>query len=398
MNIALQGHVNPTLPVVAELVRRGHTVTYHVAPAFADVVAATGATVRTYPGGRPDAARAADASDDAGRARAHDRRAAARTAGRPAPHRPGPGRARLGLSVGRGRGRGAGGVPAVSAFTTFAFGRRVASPTRASWPMIASAAARPGVATGYLRSRWELHRAYATGRLPLLDLANVRQPLNLVFTARAFQPDAESFDDSYRFVGPSLGERPRDPSFPMDALRDPVLYASPGTVLDAGPALLRTFAAALAPLGGTVVISTGRTDPAALGPLPPNVLARRFVPQLEVLDRAALFVTHGGMNSVNEALHAGVPMLVLPQGADQPLVARRVAELGAGLALAPHEADTEAVQVRAGLLLGEPRFRVAAYDLRDAQRAAGGYRRAADELERHLGQGSRPVPANARGR
>ncbi|MEV4807197.1 macrolide family glycosyltransferase [Nonomuraea sp. NPDC049421] len=397
VNIALQGHVNPTLPVVAELVRRGHTVTYHVAPALAEVVAATGATVRTHPGGDltlPERPTPLTMLDGLARTTVALLPALLDDLRRIGPDLVVHGSACPWGAVAAGELR----VPAVSAFTTFAFGRRVPSPTRASWPMIASAAARPGAATGYLRSRWELHRAYDTGRLPLLDLANVRQPLNLVFTARAFQPDAESFDGSYRFVGPSLGERPRDPSFPMDELRDPVLYASPGTVLDAGPELLRTFAAALAPLGGTVVISTGRTDPAALGPLPQNVLARRFVPQLELLDRAALFVTHGGMNGVNEALHAGVPMLVIPQGADQPLVARRVAELGAGLALAPHEADAEAVRVRAGLLLGEPRFRVAAYDLRDAQRAAGGYRRAADELERHLGQGSRPVPANARGR
>ncbi len=92
--------------------------------------------------------------------------------------------------------------------------------------------------------------------------------------------------------------------------------------------LLRTFATALAPLGGTVIISTGQTDPDALGPLPADVLPRRFVPQPEVPARAALFVTHGGMNSVNEAMYAGVPMLVVPQGADQPMTAARVVELG----------------------------------------------------------------------
>lgn len=84
-----------------------------------------------------------------------------------------------------------------------------------------------------------------------------------------------------------------------------MLYASLGTVFGADPKLLRTFAVALAPLGGTVIVSTGQTEPEALGPLPANVVPLRFVPQLEVLDRAALFVTHGGMNSVNEAMHAG---------------------------------------------------------------------------------------------
>ncbi|TMR24314.1 oleandomycin glycosyltransferase, partial [Nonomuraea turkmeniaca] len=192
--------------------------------------------------------------------------------------------------------------------------------------------------------------------------------------------------------------RPPDPSFPADRLRAPVLYASVGTVFKAGPRLLRNFATALAPLGGTVIIATGETDPAALDPLPDNVHARRFVPQPEVLARAALFVTHGGMNSANEALYAGVPMLVVPQGADQPLVARRVVELGAGLSIRPQDAAAGPVNALARRLLDDPRFRAAAATLRVTQREAGGYLRAADELERYLhraGGGSRPVPADA---
>ncbi|TKK83940.1 oleandomycin glycosyltransferase [Herbidospora galbida] len=391
VNLAMHGHVNPTLPVVAELVRRGHSVSYHTSPAFARSVEATGAGVRLYTGGD-----------------------------RPLPGPPMPltlldGLARTTVELlpsvvadlreirpdlvvhGAACPWGAVaacelGVPAAALFTTFAFDRRTPSPTRASWDLLASAVARPANAWGYLRSRWGLRR------LPLLDLANVRQPLNLVFTSRAFQPGAGSFDRSYRFVGPSLGARPPDPSFPADRLRAPVLYASLGTVFDGGSRLLRTFATALAPLGGTVVVSTGATDPAALGPLPGNVLARRFVPQPEVLARAALFVTHGGMNSVNEAMYAGVPMLVVPQGADQPLVARRVVELGAGLSIRTRDASEEAVRALARRVLGEPGFRVAADALRVAQREAGGYPRAADEIEHHLrrvGRLRRPVTADS---
>jgi MGT family glycosyltransferase len=175
-----------------------------------------------------------------------------------------------------------------------------------------------------------------------------------------------------------------------------VLYASLGTVFNADPRLLRTFATALAPLGGTVVVATGQTDPAVLGPLPDNVLARRSVPQPDVLARAALFVTHGGMNSVNEALYAGVPMLVVPQGADQPLVASRTAALGAALSIRTEEVSEQVVRTLARRLLDEPGFRTAAGTLRDAQRRAGGYQRAADELEIYLRAGSvvEPLPAD----
>nr|WP_263971395.1 nucleotide disphospho-sugar-binding domain-containing protein [Cellulosimicrobium composti] len=190
---------------------------------------------------------------------------------------------------------------------------------------------------------------------------------------------------SYRFVGASVGARLADPTFPSD-LDAPVLFASLGTVFDGGPRLLRTLAEGLAPLGGTVVLATGRTDPAALGALPAGVVARRSVPQPEVLGRAALFVTHAGMNSVNEAMLAGVPMLLVPQGADQPLVAARVAALGAGLVLSTRDVSVGAVTELAGRLLREPRFREAAGRLREEQVRAGGAGRAADELERVLGR------------
>ncbi|MGW1541867.1 macrolide family glycosyltransferase [Streptomyces sp. NPDC002309] len=382
--IAMHGHINPTLPLVAELVRRGHSVTYHTFPAFRDEIAATGATVHLYPGANlplPDppipltliAGLTATALrlmptvlDDLREIRpdliVHDSTCP------------------WGAVAARELG-----VPAVSSFTTFAYNRQVPSPTRGSWDLLVASAAHPRSLRDHLRSRLRLRREYDTRGLPLFDMGNIRQRLNLVYIARELQPAAEKFDDGYAFVGPSIGARPTDHSFPFDRLRDPVLYASLGTVFDADPRLLRHFAHALAPLGGTVVLSTGQTDPDALGPLPDNVVACRFVPQPEVLARASLFVTHGGMNSVSESLYAGVPMLVVPLGADQPLVARRVVELGAGLSIPPQDVTEGSVRALARQLLDESRFRESASTLRDALHAAGGYRRAADELERYVG-------------
>ncbi|GIF69946.1 oleandomycin glycosyltransferase [Asanoa ishikariensis] len=378
VNIPMHGRVNPTLPVVAELVRRGQSVTYHTSPSFGAEVTAAGATLCLYPGGDqplPDPPTPATLLAGLAQTAVAVLPTVLTDLRRTRPDLIVHDAACLwGAIAARELG-----VPAVSSFTTFAFNRQVPSPTRGSWGLLA--AARPRTLRAFLRSQWDLHRRFDARGLPLLDLGNIAEPLNLVYTSREFQLGAENFDASFRFVGPSIGARRPDPSFPIDDLKEPVVYASLGTVFNAEPRLLRSLATALSPLAGTVVVSTGQTDPAALGPLPANVLARRTVPQLEVLERASLFVTHGGMNSVNEAMHAGVPMLVVPQGAEQPLVAARVVELGAGLTIRTEEVEVLVVRELAQRLLYEPRFRAAADQLRAAQRAAGGYQRAADELE-----------------
>ncbi|MEV0285927.1 MULTISPECIES: macrolide family glycosyltransferase [unclassified Kribbella] len=381
LNIAMHGRVNPTLPIVAELVRRGHSVSYHTSPAFAAEIEADGAKVCLYPGGDqplPDPPTPISLLEGLARTAVHvlptvlaDLRAS----------RPNlivhDSACPWGAIAARELG-----VPAASSFTTFAFNEQVPSPTAASWQLLSEA--RLSNLTGYVRARWRLRRKYDVHGLPLLDLGNIQQPLNLVYTSQAFQPGFEEFDQTFRFVGPSIGARPPDQSFPIHELQDPVLYASLGTVFKANPQLLRSFATALAPLGGTVVVATGQTDPAALEPLPSNVLVRRSVPQPDVLARAALFITHGGMNSVNEAMYAGVPMLVVPQGADQPLVAARVEQLGAGLSLRSQDVAEDTVRDLARNLLDDPSFTTAASVLQGAQHEAGGYLRAVDELERYL--------------
>ncbi|WP_083866150.1 macrolide family glycosyltransferase [Microbacterium yannicii] len=385
MNVAMHGHVNPTLPVVAELVRRGHSIGYWTAPEFTDTIRATGARVHLYPRGDPLVAKhptPLGMLQSLAEAAQRNVPVVLGDIGRTPPDLIVHGAAcPWGLIAARSLK-----VPAAATFTTFGFSTATPSPTapRAIWREIG---AHPRSAARYFAARWSLDRRYDTRGLPRVDLANVAESLNLVFTSKEFQPHAEHFDQTYRFVGASIGARPVDPTFPFDRLRAPVLLASFGTVFETAPELLRAIAEGLAPLGGSVVLATGRTDSRAIGALPVNVIARRFVPQPDVLARASAFVTHGGMNSVNEALHAGVPVLVIPQGADQPEVARRVVDVGAGLSIDPRKATSAAVQEQAARLLAEPSFRAATADLQQAQLDAGGHIRAADELEAYAERG-----------
>ena len=143
--------------------------------------------------------------------------------------------------------------------------------------------------------------------------------------------------DTVHYVGSLAADRKANAAadFPWDKLDGrPLIFASLGTV--AFPANLanlpvyRKIAAACAGLNAQLVLALGRWDKtsldlrAKLGPLEGDPLVVEFAPQLELLDRAALLVTHAGVNTVLEALNRGVPMVALPRSADHPGMASRI--------------------------------------------------------------------------
>jgi len=101
-----------------------------------------------------------------------------------------------------------------------------------------------------------------------------------------------------------------------------------------------------------VVLSLGRGSDAldGLPPVPSNFIVRSAVPQLEVLEHCSAFVTHGGANSMHEALSYGVPMIVVPAFGDQPLNAESIANVGAGLAFPQPLSSVSTESMRSALL------------------------------------------------
>jgi MGT family glycosyltransferase len=216
---------------------------------------------------------------------------------------------------------------------------------------------------------------------------------NLVYTSRLFQPMAEAFDARrFRFVGPCFDFRPQAPAFPFDQLDGrPLVFISLGTVYGDRPEFLRTCVEELSGAPWQIVLSTGEHFPfERLGAVPDNLIVRSFVPQTEILQRSAAFLTHGGMNSVQEALYFGVPLVMAPQGADQFWISSRVAELGAGLVV---DSDgLKAAAIRGGIIrqsiekvLCETGYRAAAARIGFSLRAAGGPRKAAAIIHDFLG-------------
>ncbi len=173
-------------------------------------------------------------------------------------------------------------------------------------------------------------------------------------------PGLAEGDDALRFREPDAHPpRPLPAWWPNGEA--PLVYLTFGSVaptMDYFPGVYRDAIDALAMLPVRVLVTVGRDrDPRELGPLPPSVHVARWVPQADVMPHAAAIVCHGGYGTVRAGLAAGVPMVVLPLFADQPYNARRVAELGAGIALEP---GTDGLTDAVRSLITDPSYRQAA--------------------------------------
>ncbi len=132
--------------------------------------------------------------------------------------------------------------------------------------------------------------------------------------------------------------------------------------------------------------------PARLGDIPANFVVRCFVPQLKVLSRASVFLSHGGMNSVSESLYYGVPVIVLSQFADQLWVAKRIAQLGAGINVGKPTTPATLLRQAVDRVQAIPTYRQSAQQIGATLRAAGGYERAATIIEQVLQTQSEFIP------
>lgn len=235
----------------------------------------------------------------------------------------------------------------------------------------------------YFEITQRLDHQYGTQSPNIVGAFSNAQPLNILFTSREFHPSGELFDDThYKFVGPSVGMRAETVDFPFEQLSGaPLIYISLGTIFNERPDFYNACFAAFGDTPYQIVMAIGdKIDPNALATPPANFIVRRYVPQLEILQRAALFITHGGMNSTSEALLYGVPVIVVPQHGDQFLVAGRVTEVGAGLMLPAAQATQAALQGMTMQVLSAPQFKQRAQEIGKSFQAGGGAQRAADEI------------------
>ncbi len=225
------------------------------------------------------------------------------------------------------------------------------------------------------RKRWGLpaHRGAEDSFSRLAQIS--QQP-------RAFDFPRRELPASFQYAGPFRGSGQSVP-FPWERLDGrPLVYASLGTLQNGKERIFRCFAEACVGLPVQLVITHGGgLDERAVAALPGQPLVVSYAPQLEVLSRARLTLTHAGLNTVLDSLTHGVPLVAVPITYEQPAIAARIQFAGAGEVLALKKLNAAAMRAAIVRVLDTPRYTEGARSVAESIREGGGVTSAADTIE-----------------
>lgn len=264
------------------------------------------------------------------------------------------------------------GIPFVSSTTTFAFNQHSAKIMKQSigklFKMIFSMP----------KTNKQIKRLQSKG-YPVKSFLDIIQnddnTHTIVYTSPEFQPCSETFSDKYSFVGPSI--RPVTDKFEKKS--DKLIYISMGTVNNDMMPLYKRCLSALANQDYQVIMSVGNlVTIEEFGELPENISIFSHVDQIAILQQADVFVSHCGMNSVNESLYFGVPLIMLPQTSEQSGIAERVHQLGAGIKL--NKSDVSSILSAINKVFADSTYRQNALIIAEGFKRCSGAKGAADKI------------------
>ncbi|MED3652001.1 macrolide family glycosyltransferase [Heyndrickxia sporothermodurans] len=381
INIGSEGHINPTIGVVQELISRGEEVVYFAIEDFRERIEKTGATVRTV-----DGQKFIKAFISGGRNNVLERiNGLLQTTDIVIPsvleqiegehfdyiiHDSMFGCGRLLAQILK--------LPAINSCTTFA------QTEEAFDKMFEQLSDKIPAETfnEFQRLTEMVKEKYSVEiRSPYEVFCNPAS-LTIVYTIKEFQPFGEDFDQTYKFVGPSITSRLNQETFDIPAIKGKSpIYISLGTVVNQAIDFYKLCFKAFENTDHSVIMSIGeKVQQSDLGEIPNNFIVKNYVPQTEVLKYTKLFITHGGMNSVHEGLYYGVPLIVIPQSADQPIIAEQVAAIGAGIKLQMQSLTANELREAVNHVLNEPSFHKNVAKVKNSFQKSGGSRQAVDDI------------------
>lgn len=384
------GHVNPTLSVVTELVRRGVRVTYFTTENFRNIVEPTGADFvpvkswmadnDTHNDGQKDGSAEENVAaavpflflNEAGAyidtilavlekdkpdAILHDFAGIAGT---------------MAADILK--------VPNIMIYTSYPSNENYSvaesfEGVPADHPLRIAAAQ---IAQGYAEK-------YGCRIMTVKEIFDGQGDLNLVMMQKRLVPNHESFGDNFVFTGVQIGKRTAFGSWKAPDNGKPLLYSSLGTAFNNWPEYYPILFDAVRDLDINVFAALGAIEPASLHDIPANVEVAQMVPQLDILSQASVFITHAGMGGTGEAIYYGVPMIAIPQMDEQAITARQIEKTGLGVAFLDKNAITsENLKAAIVKLLEEPSYKKTADDFSADMKSLGGSKASADAIMRFL--------------
>ena len=264
------------------------------------------------------------------------------------------------------------GIPFVSSTTTFAFNQHSAKIMKQGIGDLFK------MMLGVLKTSKQVKRLKDKGYPVnnILDIiASDDNTHTIVYTSPEFQPCSETFSEKYAFVGPSI----RPATEKIEKKRDKLIYISMGTVNNDMMPFYKTCISAFKDTDYQVIMSVGNfVSIEEFGSLPENISVFSHVDQIAVLEKADVFVSHCGMNSVSESLYFEVPLVSLPQTSEQKGVAERVLALGAGIKL--DKTDAVFVLNAVNQIFGDSTYKENAKKIAEGFKNASGAKGAADKI------------------
>lgn len=383
-NIPGHGHVNPTLPMVKELVERGEQIDYCCTEEFRPMIERTGAQFIPFPLELVYATNEkfnllqifADLMEKSYnalpelealvRAKEYDY---------------------LLVDMYTPWGRLLAeklNLPIMVFFPSFALHKKLKEPPHSKLQLVASLGEswRHGLRLNrYYKKIQKKHGVPNVNLLAYLD-SELDIPC-LTFTASEFQPQSEVFPNNYLFTGPNINTEVRisDSNFPFDRLEGKkIVYISLGSVV-VRREFIETCIKAFSNTDFMVVLTVSRSFDKGAFHVPDNFILCNFAPQLEILSKADLFITHGGMNSTHEGIYFEVPLMVVPQAGDQFLVAQTVVDNNLGVWLNSRRLTAKKLLKTAQSMVNDSTIKSNLKRMSQALKNAGGYEKAADEVQ-----------------
>lgn len=211
---------------------------------------------------------------------------------------------------------------------------------------------------------------------------------NIVMMQKKLVPHNETFGENFVFTGVQIGKRTAFGGWTAPDNGKPLLYSSLGTAFNNWPEYYPILFDAVRDLDINVFAALGSIEPSSLKDVPANVECAQMVPQLDILSRSSVFITHAGMGGTGEAIYYGVPMIAIPQMEEQAITARQIEEKGLGIAFTDkNKITSQSLKAAIQELLSNPSYKKKAEEFSDDMKSLGGAAASAEALLNYLKKG-----------